>query len=138
VIVSITAENASELRHNLHNKIDGGKFAMKIAFTGLAAASAFALLADTALAQSSTGSMAQQGGTMSGPSSGMGKTMHHMDSATGNMHSMPATVTSVDQKTGLIDVNSEGMALRLHFPPASLANIKSGDKITLKMGFSKS
>lgn len=112
---------------------------MRIAFTGLAAVSAFALLAGTALAQSSSGSM--QGGAMSGPSGGMqhmGKTMHHMDSATGNMHSMPATVTNVDQKTGLIDVTSEGMALKLHFPPASLANIKSGDKITLKMGFSKS
>lgn len=105
---------------------------MRIAF--IAAASAFALLAGQALAQSGTGS----GGTMSGPSSGMGKTMHHMDSPTDNMHSMPATVTSVDQKTGLIEVNSAGMALKLHFPPASLANVKSGDKITLKMGFSKS
>lgn len=107
---------------------------MRIAFIGVAAASAFVLLAGTALAQSG-------GGTMSGPSGGMqhmGKTMHHMDSMTDSMHSMPAMVTSVDQKTGLVEVNSAGMALKLHFPPASLANVKSGDKITLKMGFSKS
>ncbi len=108
---------------------------MRIGLTGLAAASALVFLAGSALAQSNTGSM--QGGTMSGPSSGMGKTMHHMAAANASMHTMPATVTSVDQKTGIIEASSEGMALKLHFPPASVANVKTGDKITLHMGFSK-
>lgn len=113
---------------------------MRIAFTGLAAASAFALLAGSAVAQSGTGSMSQQSGSMSGSSGGMqhmGKTMHHMDSTNTSTHTMPATVTSVDQKTGLVEASSGGMALKVHFPPASLANVKAGDKITLQLGFTK-
>lgn len=53
------------------------------------------------------------------------------------MHMMPATVTAIDSKTGLVDVLAGNMALKLHFPPASLAGVKSGDKITLHLGFSK-
>lgn len=59
--------------------------------------------------------------------------MHKMPS----MHTMPATVTSVDMKTGVVDVDSEGMSLKVHFPPATVADLKTGDKITLHMGFSK-
>ncbi len=104
---------------------------MKRAIAGLALGSVLALGA--AMAQS--GSM-QQSGTMSGGS--MGHTMHQMGSSNASMHTMPATVTSVDQKTGIIEVNTEGMGLKLHFPPATLANVQAGDKITLHMGFSKS
>ncbi len=114
---------------------------MRSAFVGLVAASAFAVLAGTALAQTG-GSMSGPSGSMSGPSSGgmqhMGKTMHHMNAANASMHTMPATVTSVDQKTGIVEDTSEGMALKVHFPPASLANVKAGDKIPLHLGFSKS
>jgi hypothetical protein len=65
--------------------------------------------------------------------------MHHAPAMgnADNMHMMPATVTKADAKTGLLDVNSKGMALRLHFHPASLAGIKAGDKVSLYMGFSK-
>lgn len=54
-----------------------------------------------------------------------------------NMHLMPGTVIKADPKTGLLDVNSHGYALRLHYPPASLAGIKPGDKVTLHLGFTK-
>jgi hypothetical protein len=54
-----------------------------------------------------------------------------------SMHTMPATVSSVDTKTGIVEVNSGGMSLKVHFPPASVADLKAGDKITLHMGFSK-
>lgn len=114
---------------------------MRSAFIGLAAASAFALFAGTALAQTGGGSMSGPSGSMSGPSTGgmqhMGKSMHHMDAGSASMHTMPATVTSVDAKTGIVEATSEGMSLKVHFPPASLANVKSGDKITLHLGFSK-
>jgi hypothetical protein len=63
-------------------------------------------------------------------SGGMGKMM--------GSHSMAATVTNVDSQTGMMDVDAGGHALKLHFPPASLADVKSGDKITLRMSFSKS
>ncbi|WP_231381711.1 hypothetical protein [Rhodanobacter sp. OR87] len=53
------------------------------------------------------------------------------------MHMMPATVTAADAKTGMVDVTSEGMALKVHFPPSAMASLKAGDKITLHMGFSK-
>jgi hypothetical protein len=52
-------------------------------------------------------------------------------------HSMSGTVTNVDSQTGMIDVDAGGHALKLHFPPASLADVKNGDKITLHMSFSK-
>lgn len=54
-----------------------------------------------------------------------------------NMHMMPATVDAVDAKTGMVEVTSDGMKLKLHFPPASLANVKVGDKITVHLGFTK-
>jgi len=53
------------------------------------------------------------------------------------MHDMPATVTEVDHKTGMVDVESGSMKLKVHFPAASVADLKKGDKITLHLGFSK-
>lgn len=53
------------------------------------------------------------------------------------MHTMPATVTNADPKTGIVDVMTEGMALRVHFPPAAMANLKTGDKIGLYMAYSQ-
>jgi hypothetical protein len=61
--------------------------------------------------------------------------MHRMGN--GSMHKMPATVTLVDTSTGKVEVNSGGMALTVHFPPKSIADLKVGDKITLHMGYSK-
>jgi hypothetical protein len=54
-----------------------------------------------------------------------------------NMHTMPAKVDAIDPKTGLVDVASSGMKLKLHFPPASLADVNVGDTITLHLGFTK-
>ncbi len=54
-----------------------------------------------------------------------------------SMHTMPATVNSVDLKTGIVDVTTGSMSLKVHFPPTSVADLKSGDQITLHMGFSK-
>ena len=91
----------------------------------LALCAALALGAAPALAQT-------QGGMdhMSMPGmSGMGNMM--------GTHMMPATVTAIDAKSGLVDVSAGSMALKLHFPPASLAALKEGDKITLHLGFSK-
>ena len=49
-------------------------------------------------------------------------------------HSMGGTVTAVG-KSGMVDVRSEGMMLRLHFPDAA-KNLKKGDKITVHLGYS--
>ena len=61
---------------------------------------------------------------------------HHMRGMQG-MHAMPATVTSVDKTTGVVEVTSGEMSLRVHFPPPSVADLSTGDKITLHMGYSK-
>ena len=86
-----------------------------------------------ALALAASPALAQDQGAMGGMNmpgmSGMGNMM--------GMHMMPATVTAIDAKTGLVDVTAGSMALKLHFPPASLASLKEGDKITLHLGFSK-
>lgn len=66
--------------------------------------------------------------------------MHHKmmrHDKNGSMHKMPATVTSVDTTTGIVEVTTAGMSLRVHFPPASVADLKAGDKITLHMGYTK-
>lgn len=105
------------------------------------------LMGALALASGATGVLAQDTGMQAPPHDmgSMGKhemgkhEKHEMGEHMKNpsMHMMPATVNSVDTKTGLVEVTSEGMSLKLHFPPASVANLKSGDTITLHMGFSK-
>ena len=53
-------------------------------------------------------------------------------------HMMPVSVTAIDNKTGLIDATAGNMALKLHFPPPSLAGVKVGDKISVHLAFHKS
>lgn len=103
------------------------------------AAVAFGLcVAATAVSAQDSGSMAP-----APASSSMGHmdkgSMHHMKryNDNGSMHKMPATVTAVDSKTGIVEVNAGGMSLRVHFPPPSVAGLKTGDTITLHMGYSK-
>lgn len=98
-------------------------------------------LGSLALALALSGVVVAQDST---PTSGMDNKMGAMHSDMkgmhGNMmgmHKMPATVTAADAKTGMVDATTEGMALKVHFPPATMANLKAGDKITLHMGFSK-
>lgn len=71
---------------------------------------------------------------------GQGKTIHRPlhTPINASMHKMPATVTSVDKATGMVEATSEGMSLRVHFPPASVANLKAGEKIILHLGYSVS
>lgn len=52
-------------------------------------------------------------------------------------HHMPATVTGMDADTGEVYVTSAGMSLKVHFPPAAIADLEVGDEITLHLAFSK-
>ena len=100
------------------------------------------LIGALALASGATSVMAQESGMQAAPheSASMakhemgGKMMHEKNPS---MHTMAATVDSVDMKTGIVEVTSAGMALKVHFPPASVTALKSGDKITLHLGFTK-
>lgn len=100
------------------------------------------VLAGTAWAQNAPPrDSAQEADTMGQMHSGQddmkGMHKHMMDKNMMGMHTMPATVNSVDQQTGVVEVTSEGTTLRVHFPASALANLKAGDQITLHMGYSK-
>lgn len=69
-----------------------------------------------------------QGGMMQGGMMGA----HMM-----GMHVMTVTVTALDAKTGLVDASAGNIALKLHFPPASLADVKAGDKLSVHLSFTK-
>jgi hypothetical protein len=103
------------------------------------ATAAFGLcLAVTAASAQDAGSMAPAPAGSSMGHMGGGSMQRKMPlNMNGSMHKMPATVTSVDSTTGIVEVTSEGMSLRVHFPPGSVADLKAGDKITLHMGYSK-
>lgn len=100
-----------------------------------------ALLVGTAFALSMSGVWAQ-GVNPPGPSH-VDKMAAHArmkgmsDANVEGMHTMSATITTIDPKTGILDVNAGGMALKVHFPPTAVAHLKAGDLITLHMGFSK-
>lgn len=80
----------------------------------------------------SAAAVAQSQGT--GHDMGMCKEMQGMM----GMHQMPGKVKAVDAKTGMVDVDAGGMALKLHFPASAVANMKAGDSINVHMGFMKS
>jgi len=88
---------------------------------------------------SQQGAMMQQGGMMRGQMMQGGMMQGGMmGGQMMGMHVMAVTVTGLDAKTGLVDASAGTMALRLHFPPASLAGVKVGDKLSVHLGFSKS
>lgn len=105
-----------------------GSLALVLAVSGAA-------LAQSSMPAKDASGMDKMGAMHSGHDSMKGmKGMHgHMM----GMHMMPATVTEVDTTTGMVEANAEGMALKVHFPPASVASLKAGDKITLHLGYSK-
>lgn len=106
----------------------------------ITAAVAFGLcVAATAVSAQNSGSMAPAAASSSMGHMDKGSMHHKMKryNDNGSMHKMPATVTAVDSKTGIVEVNTGGMSLRVHFPPSSVATLKTGDTITLHMGYSK-
>jgi uncharacterized protein (DUF2237 family) len=107
-----------------------GSLALVVALSGAVAAQDMPASGSSSMSgMSHTGAMSADHGDMKG----MKATHGHMM----GMHMMPATVTEVDTTTGMVEANAEGMALKVHFPPASVASLKAGDKITLHMGYSK-
>jgi hypothetical protein len=52
-------------------------------------------------------------------------------------HTMSGKVTKLDASTGMVSVETKEGKLEVHFPPASLADVKVGDAITVYLAFSK-
>lgn len=108
------------------------------------ASSALVLLAALMASSTSVGAFAQDEAPPGMMPKAVGQTPGMQHSSTSQamanmhgMHTMPATVTQADPKTGIVDVMAEGMALRVHFPPSSMVNLKTGDKIGLYMAYSQ-
>ena len=108
-----------------------GSLALVLAVSGAA-------VAQSSMPAKDASGMDKMGAMHSGHDSMKGmKGMKGMHGHMMGMHMMPATVTEVDTHTGMVEANAEGMALKVHFPPASVATLKAGDKITLHLGYSK-
>lgn len=52
-------------------------------------------------------------------------------------HHMDGTVTKVNHHTGFMTVKTAEGAMRLHYPPKSIKNIKDGNQIRVYLGFSE-
>jgi hypothetical protein len=48
-------------------------------------------------------------------------------------HTMSGTVTSIDEKTGMVHLKTAEGTLHLHFPPSQIQNIKKGEKATVEL-----
>lgn len=53
------------------------------------------------------------------------------------MHAMTGTVDKVDHAKGTLTLKNSAADMALHFPPASIKDLKNGDTITVKLGFSR-
>jgi len=52
-------------------------------------------------------------------------------------HKMDGEVTKVDAKKGWVDIKTPEGRMKLHFPPAALADVKVGDSVTVELGMKK-
>ena len=52
-------------------------------------------------------------------------------------HSMTGKVDKVDHANGTLTLKHGAANMLLHFPPASIKDLKNGDTITVHLGFSK-
>lgn len=53
-------------------------------------------------------------------------------------HSMSGTVTMIDHTTGMLTLKTEEGNLKLHFPPATVKQLKEGDTITVHLSYTQS
>jgi hypothetical protein len=52
-------------------------------------------------------------------------------------HKMTGTVEKIDHKTGMLKFKTGEGNLELHFPPPTIKDLKAGDTITVKLGYTK-
>lgn len=52
-------------------------------------------------------------------------------------HVMTGTVDKIDHAKGMLTLKHSAADMRLHFPPAAIKDIKNGDTITVRLGFTK-
>jgi hypothetical protein len=52
-------------------------------------------------------------------------------------HSMSGTVSAIDHTTGQLTLKTGAGELKLHFPPASIQDLKEGQTITVHLAYSE-
>ena len=52
-------------------------------------------------------------------------------------HDMTGTVEKIDQGKGMVELKTDLGTLNLHFPPASIKDLKVGDTITVSLSYTK-
>ena len=52
-------------------------------------------------------------------------------------HAMRGTITTIDQRKGILSLRTSAGDLTLHFPPPSMTGLKAGDTITVHLAFEK-
>jgi hypothetical protein len=52
-------------------------------------------------------------------------------------HAIRGTITTIDQRTGILSLRTSAGDLTLHFPPPSVTGLKAGDTITVHVAFEK-
>ncbi|MDO8263170.1 MAG: hypothetical protein Q7T21_08080 [Gallionella sp.] len=63
--------------------------------------------------------------------------MEKMKSMMMGRHKMSGTVANIDHEKGMLTLKSSVPDMLLHFPPASIGDLKNGDAITVELGFSR-
>lgn len=52
-------------------------------------------------------------------------------------HTVDGEVTKVDADKGWVDIKMADGRMKLHFPPATLQNVKTGDRVSVELGLTK-
>jgi hypothetical protein len=52
-------------------------------------------------------------------------------------HSMTGTITMIDHSTGMLTLKTMEGDLKLHFPPATVQQLKEGDTITVHLSYTQ-
>lgn len=99
------------------------RWATAVALT-LAMSPAFAGMGD----MSGSGMGGMNGG---GSACTQAKTVHGVM----GVHEMGGVVTAVNHHTGLLSLKTGMGVLRLHFPPKTLAQVKTGEHLVVHLGF---
>ena len=60
-----------------------------------------------------------------------------MDNMPMGKHSMPATIETIDHKTGFMKLKSGMGEMTIHFPAPTVKDLEKGDKITVNLSYTK-
>jgi hypothetical protein len=69
-----------------------------------------------------------------GTAHGQTMSQEQFDQGLRGAHDMKGRITSVDKKTGIVQVNIGSDVLKLHFPPPAVQNLEKDDPLVFRLG----